>query len=214
VEQVLLFRAYFGIWDRKANVAAVQYTTTSNPPETVVVIATSSTYGSHSEEKLLLFLEAERAAGRLGHIDQLYTERRPCNDPEHTGRDCNHRLQNSPLFTLPRTDVSYSFDYDRRQSKSARTKEEKEFKRQRDAWDVTSQAQNMVGQAQTVFANPGPGTNATPRFQFILPTGFEWMPLSYDERVEPKNPNQHDEARAYDAAAAMQRPRNANVLDR
>lgn len=203
VRLAMLYRTYFDLWDSGLNVAVVQYTTPAPESETRVVIATSSTYGSHSEEKLLLFLQAEQAEGRVGHIDSIYTERQPCNGGRGH-RHCDHLLQSSPLLTPPTTDISYSYPYDRSIPTSQKRASERAFRQAREQHEQAFAQQNGLAQAVDAFGSEGPGTPNEPRVTLILRWDFEEEQDDWDMRERLRDPAPPppvaDSARAYEGA--------------
>lgn len=103
VKQVLMFRAFHGMWDG-TNVAVCEYVTKTGEKKTIVA---SSGRGLHSEERIYQMLAQQ---GDVAQVTRMFTDREPCCD-RPGGHDCRTRIATASPEMSPQT-VYYSFPYD------------------------------------------------------------------------------------------------------
>ena len=170
VRHVLDFRTLHGYW-KGMNVAVAEYTTTSG--ETMIVVASSTQNGSHSEEKLLLYLQSLQDSGQLASVSRLYSERAPCQGIDN-GHNCDCMVHASPFAATAQ--FTYSFEYERRveDGQETRIKEEERFDTEREAHQGTANTSNGLAQVRA-----GLGPNVI----HILPANSQRdFPLAFDDR--------------------------------
>jgi hypothetical protein len=206
VRHLLMFRAFHGYWEGR-NCAIVEYETPSG--EKRYAIGVSS--GTHSEEKLLLFLQALKANNQLGRVTRVYSERQPCNGCD-SGNNCDHLLKTSPL--MKGATVEWSFDYKLikgpKKDEDQYIKQEELYDTQRAAHRKTANSADWNAQASAEQGAPGaPFVHVLPpvdaAFDRTKTVGvFDNRGLKTDPRTHPEQalPPQGvlDSARAFSGA--------------